>query len=159
MWLCIVTWYLSTTISSVKSVTHQIYPKILGVLNEIIHVELLVSAEHRVSTQCVEEHGNKGLPNMPAVIYLKGGQRLYQQLHLGQTVTLWSWWESNTKMIKKPCFHCSPCQRQWMEGNTMDTILLTSLLFQTACSWSDYARAFNCSLSQAEASPKSLTWH
>lgn len=60
----------------------------LGVLNEIIHVKLLASAKHRVSTQYVEEHGDKGLPNTRAAVYLKEGWRLHQQSHLGQTVAL-----------------------------------------------------------------------
>lgn len=43
----------------------------LGVLSEIIHVKLLASAKHRVSTQYVNDHGDKGLPNTGAVLYLK----------------------------------------------------------------------------------------
>lgn len=32
----------------------------LGVLSEIIHVKLLAGAKHRVSTQYVNDHGDKG---------------------------------------------------------------------------------------------------
>ena len=129
---------------------------VLGVLNEIIHGKLLANAKHRVSTQHIEVNRNQGLPITRAVVRFT--HREDRDDINNHTLAKPPHREADENRTQK-WSRKSPFFAHLVRDNEQKHLVPRSPNFITipdARSWSHHARPFSCSLSRAEASPKSL---